>query len=142
MEMETKRKTKNYRNQKNRGEINNAFEMFISYPGTLRKLSVIMKIDQQKIKSLGCVFKILRLKVEINLWHFHIFLISSIIMSNHKCIFLLIYFIVLNEVLFAPQYEPETGLKEFNSISRIVKFGSIQRNIQLNLTCSGFHRYH
>ena len=135
-------KLKNYRNQKNRGEINNAFEMFISYPGTLRKLSVSMKIDQQKIKSLGCVFKILRLEVEINLWHFHIFLMSSIIMSNHKCIFLFIYFIILNEVLFAPRYEPETCLKEFNSISRIVKFGSIQRNIQLNLTCSGFHGYH
>ena len=59
-------KLKNYRNQKNRREVNNAFELFILYPGKLRKLSVSMKIDQQKIKSLGCTFKILRLEVEIN----------------------------------------------------------------------------
>ena len=73
-------KPKNYRNRKNR-EVNNAFEMFISYHGKLRKLSVSMKIDQQKIKSLGSTFKNLKLEVEINLWHFHAFLIFSIIMS-------------------------------------------------------------
>lgn len=33
-------KLKNYRNQKNRREVNNAFELFILYPGKLRKLSV------------------------------------------------------------------------------------------------------
>lgn len=135
-------KPKNYRNWKNR-EVNNAFEMFISYHGKLRKLSVSMKIDQQKIKSLGSTFKNLKLEVEINLWHFHAFLIFSIIMSlviligKHKCIFLLAYFIILNEILFPPEYELETGLKELSSISSVVKFGSMQ----LNLTGSGFHGY-
>lgn len=51
------------------------------------------------------------------------------------------YFIILNEVLFPPGYELETGLKELNSISSVVKFDGIQRNMQLNLTGSEFHGY-
>ena len=55
--------------------------------------------------------------------------------------FLVSIFIILNEVLFPPGYELETGLKELNSISSVVKFDGIQRNMQLNLTGSEFHGY-
>lgn len=76
---------------------------------------VISEYEDRLIENEGfrCTLKIWNKKVKQISGIFNSVIMSLVIlMSNHKHIFLLIHFIILNEILFPLGYELETNLKE------------------------------